>query len=321
MLMDDFTSTQSRIFRRREIIYSEDKDFLGSGGFGVVYRCRLADSRHREAAVKVLNMPRRLGNTDEGAFLREANILGRIDCPSIVRFLGLCIDPGHYAIVMEHVQYGDLEKMLLSTDVLQRIQFSHHRIRIAQEIAKGMNYLHSLQPPIIHRDLKTANVLVGSGYCCKIIDFGLARVRDISQRTTGSVQGTVAYTAPEVFSGTVERNKEMKVDVYSYAMILWQMNEMKQIYAGVSPTVIRVNVLAGQRPLLSDDSCRQEFRDIIERCWDGQPDSRLHFREIVTMLDGIMRQIERSLEGMYSRSITGSVTQRDLDFDLFVETL
>ena len=105
---------------------------------------------------------------DEGAFLREANILGRIDCPSIVRFLGLCIDPGHYAIVMEHVQYGDLEKMLLSTDVLQRIQFSHHRIRIAQEIAKGMNYLHSLQPPIIHRDLKTANVLVGSGYCCKV---------------------------------------------------------------------------------------------------------------------------------------------------------
>ena len=104
---------------------------------------------------------------EEKAFVREASILERlVDCPYIIRFLGLCIDPGHYAIVMEYVEYGNLGHLLVDGD--SAIKQWDCRIRMALEIAKGMNYLHSLQPQIIHRDLKTMNVLVGHNYCCKV---------------------------------------------------------------------------------------------------------------------------------------------------------
>ena len=100
----------------------------------------------------------------------EASILkSLVDCPHIVRFLGLCIDPGHYAIVMEYVEYGNLENMLLSgVDEHPVIKQWNCRIRMAADIAKGMNYLHSRAKPIIHGDLKTANVLVDCNYCCKV---------------------------------------------------------------------------------------------------------------------------------------------------------
>ena len=91
------------------------------------------------------------------------------DCPYVIRFLGLCIDPGHHAIVMEYVEYGTLEEMLFSEENNHPIIKQWDcRIRMALEIAKGMDYLHSLPTPIIHRDLKTANVLVGNNYSCKV---------------------------------------------------------------------------------------------------------------------------------------------------------
>ena len=103
-------------------------------------------------------------------FIREADILQQLtDCPYIIRFLGMCIDSGHYAIVMEYMENGNLEEMLLSgVDDHPIIKHWDCRIRMALEIAKGMNYLHSLPTPIIHRDLKTTNVLVGCNYGCKV---------------------------------------------------------------------------------------------------------------------------------------------------------
>ncbi|XP_062511683.1 probable serine/threonine-protein kinase DDB_G0271682 isoform X2 [Corticium candelabrum] len=284
---------QPRIFTKQEINYCENDDFLGSGGFGIVYRCYLANPR-KLVAVKVFKMPQRLQQMEEKSFVQKAYILQRlVDCPYIVRFLGLCIDPGHYAIIMEHVEYGDLENLLLhAVEDHPAIKQWDCRIRMAQEIAKGMEYLHSLEPPIIHRDLKTKNVLVGHKYLCKIIDFGLAKVRNISTQITGNcVKGTVAFTAPELFNAEVQKGNEMKIDVYSYAMILWQLKEMKQLYVGLKFEVVRINVLAGQRPALSDDDSIKEYNDVIVCCWDTKPADRLNFKDIVHVLDGIMSQM------------------------------
>lgn len=103
-------------------------------------------------------------------FVKEARILqGLTDCPYIIRFLGLCDQPGHYAIVMEYIENGNLEVMLLSdADKHPVIQQWDCRIKIALDIAKGMDYLHGLPTPIIHRDLKTANILVDHNYSCKV---------------------------------------------------------------------------------------------------------------------------------------------------------
>ncbi|XP_062500716.1 uncharacterized protein LOC134177953 [Corticium candelabrum] len=215
---------------------------IGSGGFGIVYRCQLRNSLSNSSqivALKVLATPCKLRPKELGAFVGEASILkSLVDCPHIVRFLGLCIDPGHYAIVMEYVEYGNLENMLLSgVDEHPVIKQWNCRIRMAADIAKGMNYLHSRAKPIIHGDLKTANVLVDCNYCCKIIDFGLAKV---------------------------------------YAIVLWQLKELKCVNgysSGVNHAVIRANVVVGVRPPLSnDDECLEEYRDLIVRCWNAEPD-------------------------------------------------
>ena len=118
---------------------------------------------------KSVDMSAILFCSEENDILREASILHRLgDCPYIVRFLGLCLEPGHYAIVMEYVEYGNLRDLLLYETDDHPVKQLDCRIRMALEIAQGMNYLHNLESPIIHRDLKTANVLVGHNYCCKV---------------------------------------------------------------------------------------------------------------------------------------------------------
>ena len=109
-------------------------------------------------------------SSEAADFVQEAGILQRLtDCPYIIGFLGLCIEPHHYAIVMEFAEYGNLEDMLLcGMNEHPVIKQWDRRFQMALEIAKGMNYLHSLQPPIIHRDLKTKNVVVSNTYHCKV---------------------------------------------------------------------------------------------------------------------------------------------------------
>ena len=101
--------------------------------------------------------------------MKEANILTRLCHRNIVGLKGMCLDPCHFAIVLEFMTNGNLEDLLLEhrpahpiVDLLQC------RIRMGLDIAQGMKYLHGLISPIIHRDLKTANVLVDSSYCCKV---------------------------------------------------------------------------------------------------------------------------------------------------------
>jgi chitin elicitor receptor kinase 1 len=139
---------------------------------------------------------------------------------------------------MEYVNGRNLHELLIEEqDEHPHIQSLDSRTAMALEIARGMNFLHIQSPPIIHRDLKSANVLVDNNYHCKIIDFGLAKVKQLSSQCTSqprkeSAAGTLAFTAPEMLKGEVDPTKATKLDVYSFAIVLWQLKEMKIPYEG-----------------------------------------------------------------------------------------
>lgn len=135
---------------------------------------------------------------------------------------GICNEPGNWAIVMEYMEKGSLFQILHSSENLDW----GIRINICIDIANGMNYLHSNN--IIHRDLKSLNVLLSSHMEAKICDFGLADIKQESSLTCTSTHqavGTIPWMAPELF---IKNPKfSLKSDIFSLAMIFWEIATRK----------------------------------------------------------------------------------------------
>lgn len=132
--------------------------------------------------------------------------------PNIVMFLGACTKPPNYSIVMEYCQKGSLWSLLQNTTIPLPWE---ERKRIAIEIARAVLYLHLCNPPILHRDLKSLNILLDENLHVKIADFGWTKTLD---KYMTSKIGTYQWMAPEVIGSP---NYSEKADVFSYSIILW----------------------------------------------------------------------------------------------------
>ncbi|TGZ71070.1 hypothetical protein CRM22_002850 [Opisthorchis felineus] len=149
----------------------------------------------------------------------------------------------------------------------------------AKQIATGMQYLHANK--IVHRDLKSPNILVGQDYVLKISDFGASR-EWTEHSVKMSFAGTVAWMAPEVI-----RNEpcSLKVDVWSYGVILWELLTGEIPYNGVDSSAIIWGVGSGKLRLLVPANCPTELRILINMCWNNKPRSRPSFRQILSHLE------------------------------------
>jgi len=193
----------------REIEFTKS---LGSGVSGEVFR---GSYRTRTVAIKVLK-----ANTEESEiaeFIKEFAILVNVKSPYIVSFIGATLTP-RLCMVMEFCEKGSLYKLL------NEIKFPFYwttAILFAKEIILGIDALHTHEPIVIHRDLKTLNVLVTKDYHCKLADFGLSRT-DTTTNLNSLIQtkGTYAYIAPESYSN-VKVNASS--DIYSYSIIFWEI--------------------------------------------------------------------------------------------------
>jgi serine/threonine protein kinase len=164
------------------------EDIIDSGNFGSVYFGKV---RELPAAIKVLKETKMTPESME-TFIREVEIvkyapysslllfyhdliflsLTRNNShPNIVRYLGVCAEPGKFVIVMEYIPGGNLHQLLADK---KRVISTFQLMKIAKEVALGMNWLHGAKPPIIHRDLKLNNVLLEADLTAKICDFGLS---------------------------------------------------------------------------------------------------------------------------------------------------
>ncbi|KZV35082.1 putative LRR receptor-like serine/threonine-protein kinase-like [Dorcoceras hygrometricum] len=190
---------------------------IGSGGFGIVYYGRLNDGK--EIAVKVLTNDSYQGKRE---FSNEVSLLSRIHHRQLVQLLGYCQEDDMSILVYEYMHNGTLKEHLHGPSTRGRVLNWIKRLEIAEEAARGIEYLHTgCVPSIIHRDLKTTNILLDKNMKAKVSDFGLSKLAvDGASHVSSVVRGTVGYLDPEYY---ISQQLTDKSDVYSFGVILLEL--------------------------------------------------------------------------------------------------
>ncbi|KAG2326578.1 hypothetical protein Bca52824_009306 [Brassica carinata] len=186
---------------------------IGSGGFGIVYYGKTREGK--EIAVKVLGNNSYQGKRE---FENEVTLLSRIHHRNLVQFLGYCQEEGRNMLVYEFMHNGTLKEHLYGERRIRWIK----RLEIAEDAARGIEYLHTgCVPAIIHRDLKTSNILLDKHMRAKVSDFGLSKFAvDGTSHVSSIVRGTVGYLDPEYY---ISQQLTEKSDVYSFGVMLLEL--------------------------------------------------------------------------------------------------
>ncbi|KAF2290626.1 hypothetical protein P3X46_029361 [Hevea brasiliensis] len=205
-------------FTLRDLEFATDRfaaeNVIGEGGYGIVYRGRLINGT--EVAVKkLLN---NLGQAEK-EFRVEVEAIGHVRHKNLVRLLGYCIEGVHRMLVYEYVNNGNLEQWLHGAMCHLGTLTWEARMKILLGTAKALAYLHeAIEPKVVHRDIKSSNILIDDEFNAKVSDFGLAKLLGSGEsHITTRVMGTFGYVAPE-YANTGLLNE--KSDIYSFGVLL-----------------------------------------------------------------------------------------------------
>uniref|UniRef100_A0A8C2XQT6 mitogen-activated protein kinase kinase kinase n=1 Tax=Cyclopterus lumpus TaxID=8103 RepID=A0A8C2XQT6_CYCLU len=239
-----------------------DLQWVGSGAQGAVF---LGKFHGNDVAVKKV---RDIKET-------EIKHLRKLKHPNIITFKGVCTQAPCYCILMEYCAQGQLYEVLRGCRKITPSLL----VDWSMGIAGGMNYLHLHK--IIHRDLKSPNMLITHDDLVKISDFGTSK--ELSDKSTKmSFAGTVAWMAPEVI-----RNEPVseKVDIWSFGVVLWEMLTGEVPYKDVDSSAIIWGVGNNSLQLPIPESCPDGFKILLRQCWNCKPRNRPSFRQILLHLD------------------------------------
>uniref|UniRef100_A0A8D0HSE2 non-specific protein-tyrosine kinase n=1 Tax=Sphenodon punctatus TaxID=8508 RepID=A0A8D0HSE2_SPHPU len=255
---------------------------LGSGQFGEVWMGYYKNNV--TVAVKTLKQ----GSMEPDAFLAEANLMKTLQHDKLVRLHAVVTKQPVY-IVTEYMRNGCLLDFL-KTDEGRRLSLPKI-IDMSAQVAEGMAYIERMNS--IHRDLRAANILVSETLCCKIADFGLARIIENEYFAQEGAKFPIKWTAPEAISYGVFT---IKSDVWSFGVLLTEIITYGRIpYPGMTnPEVIR-NLELGYR-MPCPDTCPGELYGIIVRCWRERPDDRPTFEYLQSVLEDFYTSTEKQYE-------------------------
>ncbi|XP_024970871.1 serine/threonine-protein kinase STY46-like isoform X2 [Cynara cardunculus var. scolymus] len=242
------------------------------GSYGDLYKGTYCT---QDVAVKALK-DEYLNENVQREFAQEVYIMRKIRHKNIVQFIGACTRPPNLCIVTEFMAGGSVYNFLHN----QRGRFDVPAIlKIATHVSKGMNYLH--ENNIIHRDLKSANLLMDENGIVKVSDFGVARVQNKSSVMTAET-GTYRWMAPE-----------------------------KLPYANLTPLQAAIGVVQkGLRPAIPKNT-HPEIVGLLERCWHQDPSLRPDFSEIVTILLHLSKMVVEEKRSIKRRNIIEGVSRPD----------
>ena len=254
---------------------------LGAGNVGEVFRGAF---RLRPVAIKKL-LPAWAHDAGMVARFREEILLmAGMNHPNVLGFVGAVFDAdaGNVCLVTELCERGTLAELLHSDEPLSW----HRRLRLARDVAMGMDYLHT-RAGIIQRDLKSSNLLVTRGYEIRVADFGLSRT--IAVGAMGTYCGTPATMAPEVVR---QQPYCEKADVFSFAIIMWELLTRGAPYAGRDGLALAFAVAnEGLRPPVPA-YCPAEWGALMVRAWADDPAARPAFDEVQRELLRLIRLLE-----------------------------
>jgi len=250
-----------------------------------------------EVAIKVLKS---MTDKELEEFKKEFQIMSAIRSPTVVYFYGAVLEP-KLCMVMEYCSRGSLYH------VLQNDKYDigwDRTFRFALETVKGIETLHTWDPPIVHRDLKSLNLLVNEKWEVKVCDFGLSRFNTGSNlETLGKMRGTFAYCAPEVYFG---EQFSTKSDVYSIGMVMWELMvrcitgryerpfaEFKNLQFDFQ--IIIQTAKKGLRPTIPA-TCPEGFTNLIKECFEHSPEKRPSCAEILQRLTVLQNDWQTNAE-------------------------
>ncbi|KAF7115276.1 hypothetical protein RHSIM_RhsimUnG0059800 [Rhododendron simsii] len=274
--------------------YAEDR-ILGQGGYGVVYKGILPDQR-----VVAIKKSKEMDVSQVEQFINELLILTQVNHRNVVKVLGCCFESKVPELVYEYISNGTLSQHIHKT--LSWLTLDH-RLRIAVEAASALSYLHSAASiPIIHRDIKSANILLDSNYVAKIADFGASRLVPMDQTQVPTlVQGTFGYLDPEYFQSS---HLTEKSDVYSFGVVLAELltgrkpiclerseGERNLVhYFIVSMKENRLSQILEPRVVREGTSEQlQAIAELVKRCLCSESEGRPAMKEVVTELERLRK--------------------------------
>ncbi|XP_061373355.1 wall-associated receptor kinase 2-like [Gastrolobium bilobum] len=268
---------------------------LGQGGHGTVYRGILHDNRTVAIKKSKISDPSQIEQ-----FINEVVLLSQINHRNVVKLLGCCLETQVPLLVYEFIPNGTIHEHLHDQSNSIKLTWKT-RLRIATEAAGALAYLHSsISTPIIHRDVKTTNILLDHNLIAKVSDFGASRIvpLDKNQLTT-LVQGTLGYLDPEYFQTS---NLTEKSDVYSFGVVLAELLTGKKALSFERPEEDRnlavyflsslkegmlLNIVDSH---ITDDANVEQLRvvsDIAKRCLRVRGEERPTMKEVAMELEGL----------------------------------
>lgn len=288
--------------------YDEDR-IIGKGGHGTVYNGVLSNGR-----VVAIKKSMVSNQTEIGQFINEVVVLSQINHRNVVKLLGCCLETEFPLLVYEFITNGTLcEHLHFEGEACG----DHHklswttRLRIAAETAEALAYLHSsVSTPIMHRDVKTANILLDDNLTAKVSDFGASKLVPLDQtQVTTLVQGTMGYLDPEYFQTSQLTEKS---DVYSFGVVLAELLTSKKAISFFRPQSQRnlsmyfVSAMNEGRldqildnEIVSDASVEYviEVANLAKRCLRLHGEERPTMKEVAMELEGIRVMVKHSLGG------------------------
>ncbi|KAL9323331.1 hypothetical protein ACSQ67_008188 [Phaseolus vulgaris] len=298
------------------------KTVIARGTFGTVHRGiydgqDVAEGHRSDAEIASLR----------AAFTQEVAVWHKLDHPNVTRFLGATMgtselqiqtENGHIGmpsnvccVVVEYCPGGALKTYLIKNR-RRKLAFKVV-VQLALDLARGLSYLHTKK--IVHRDVKTENMLLDKTRTLKIADFGVARIEASNPHDMTGETGTLGYMAPEVLNGNPYNRK---CDVYSFGICLWEIYCCDMPYpdlsfSEVTSAVVRQFICKWSRAIISDvyaslvavfiltrfvvevqnlrpeipRCCPSSLANVMKRCWDANPDKRPEMDEVVSMLEAI----------------------------------